>query len=152
MPITAASIARLKRGHQHLLAETNRAITQALEFGGDHAKSHVDQYPQFTPRTGKLQAATRTRVVRTSGGKLLKITNNKPYAAAIDKGAKPHPISPKSGGYLHFRGRRGWVRTRKTINHPGNRPYKFLYRAHRSAYRVVGRNLTQRLSSIASRF
>lgn len=152
MPITAASIARLKRGHEDALAEVKQAIEEELRFGGQHAENFVHQHPGFKPRSGRLQAATKTKVVRTRGGKLLRITNDKKYAAAIDGGAKPHPISPKGGGYLHFKGKNGWVRTKKTINHPGNRPYKFLYRAFRSAARVVEPNLHDRLSRIASRF
>lgn len=152
MPFTLASIEKMKRGHQHVVAETSRAIQESLEFGGRHAKEHVERYPRFQPRTGNLQRATKTRVIRTRGGKLLKITNNKPYAAAIDGGAKPHTISAKPGKKLRFRGRGGGFVFAKSVQHPGNRAYKFLYRAHRSAGRVVERKLTQRLSNVASRF
>lgn len=151
MPFTTASLTRMRRGHEHLLAGHQRAVTESLEFGGKHAVSHVNQHPKFKPRTGALQAATKTKVVRTKGGKLLRISNSKPYAGAIDKGARPHVIKAKAGGKLRFKGSGGWV-SKSSVNHPGNRPYKFLYRAHRSAGRVIDRNLTQRLTAIASRF
>lgn len=152
MPFTLASIEKMKRGHQQVLAETARAIDESLEFGGRHAKDHVNQHPKFTPRTGALQRATKTKVVRTRGGKLLKITNAKPYAASIDRGAKPHRISAKPGKKLRFRGRGGGLVFASAVQHPGNRAYKFLYRAHRSAGRVTERKLSQRLSRVASRF
>lgn len=152
MPLTRASIEKMKRGHQRVEDGTRRAIQESLEFGGRHAKDHVERYPKFQPRTGNLQRATKTRVIRTKGGKLLRIQNDKPYAAAIDKGARPHKISAKPGKKLRFRGANGGLVFASSVNHPGNRAYKFLYRAHRSAGRVVERKLSQRLSNIASRF
>ncbi|HEY3494740.1 MAG TPA: hypothetical protein VGK73_08650 [Polyangiaceae bacterium] len=146
-----ASIARVKRAHRHLAAETARAVDDAMAFAGRFAVQHVHDHPEFKPRTGALQSATKARVVRTKGGKLLKLSNRKPYAAAIDRGARPHVIRAKSGGVLRFRGRNGWV-SKREVQHPGNRPYKFLYRAHSAAYRVLGTNLTQRLTAIARRF
>lgn len=151
MALTKESVVRVKRAHQHIAAETARAIEESLEFAGRFAESHVDQYPQFRPRTGQLQAATTHKVIRTRGGKLLKIQNRKAYAAAIDKGAKPHTIAGRNGGLLKFRTSRGWV-SKRSVQHPGNRPYKFLYRATTAAYRVLGRNLQQRLSAIARSF
>jgi len=151
MGLTMASIARVKRGHQHLTAETARAVDDAMAFAGRFAIQHVQDHPEFHPRTGALQRATKARVVRTKGGRLLKLSNLKPYASAIDRGARPHRIAGRNGGLLRFRGRSGWV-SKREVQHPGNRPYKFLYRAHNAAYRVLGTNLTQRLTAIARRF
>lgn len=151
MGLTPASVDRVKRAHQHVNAEAARAIDDALSFAGRFAVQYVHDHPEFRPRTGALQRATKARVVRTKGGKVLKLSNPKAYAGAIDKGAKAHPIAGKNGGLLRFRGRNGWV-SKRQVQHPGNRPYKFLYRAHRAAYRVLGTNLTQRLTAIARRF
>lgn len=151
MPLTADSIQRMMRGHQHLLADTNRAVAAALEFGGKHAVDYVWQSPTFTPRTGKLQGSTRTKVVRTSGGKVLKIQNTAKHAPAIDGGAKAHWIGPSKKKALRFAVAGGFAFSRGHM-HPGNRPFKFLYRAYTSAGRVVDRNLTQRLTAISRRF
>lgn len=151
-----ASVERAKRGHQRLIEDTARAEEDALAFAGRFAKDHVQRYPGFKPRTGALQSATKaSRVARTKGGKLIRLTNNKPYAAAIDGGARPHVIRAKSmgmkRGVLRFKVGNRWV-SKREVRHPGNRPYKFLYRATNAAGRVMKRNLTQRLSAIASRF
>jgi hypothetical protein len=152
MPFTKASLMSLKRQHEFLLANVARAVQDSLEFGGRHAVQHVNLYPQFKPQTGKLQKATKVRVIRTRGGKLLKITNRKPYASAIDKGANPHTITAKGGGMLRFKGKNGnWVQKR-SVQHPGNKPYKFMYRAHRSAGRVLLRKLKTRLVDAGRRF
>lgn len=150
--LTHRSVQSLIRGHQVFFARHQVEVQEALEFAGRFARDHVQRYPEFTPRTGRLQRSTKARVVRTAGGKLLRLTNDRKYAPAIDGGARPHVIRPKRRRFLRFRGRDGnWVFARK-VNHPGNKPYKFLYRAHRAAGRVVERNLRQRLSRIASRF
>lgn len=150
MAFSAKSLVSMKRAHEFILAETSRAAREALAFGGKHAVAHVWSYPGFRPNTGKLQGATRAKVIRTRGGSLLRLTNSAKYATPIDTGARPHVIKGKNGGFLHFKTKTGWVRTR-SVNHPGNRPYKFMYRAHHSAGRVIERNLTQKLSRIASR-
>ena len=149
--LTIESVTRAKYGHQKLLADTDRATQEALEFAGRFAKDHVNKNPQFTPRTGALQAATKTRVIRTASGKLLRISNAKKYASAIDGGAKRHWIGPRNKSALRFRVGGRFVFS-KGHWHPGNRPYKFLYRATDAASRALERNLKQRLSAIASRF
>jgi hypothetical protein len=152
MHLTVRSVERMRRGHDHLLANTQREVVQGLGFIGRFAKDHVQKHPEFRPRTGALQRSVKARVVRTSGGKLLKLGSNKKYAQSIDGGARPHVIRPKRRQFLRFKGRNGqWVFARK-VNHPGNKPYKFLYRATKAAGRVGERNLRQRLSRIASRF
>jgi len=150
MPFTKNSLVSMKRAHDFILAETSRAMREALAFGGRHAVNHVWSHPGFKPNTGRLQGSTKAKVVRTRGGNLLRLTNSAKYAVPIDTGARPHVIKGRNGGFLHFKGKFGWVRTR-SVDHPGNRPYKFMYRAHHSAARVIERNLTQKLSRIASR-
>lgn len=150
--LTFESVKRAKYGHQHLINETMRAVDEALQFAGRFAIDHVQKYPGFKPRTGGLQGATKAKLVRTAGGKLVRLSNNKKYASVIDGGARPHVITPKSGRFLKFRGKSGQMVFARRVNHPGNRPYKFLYRATHAAERVMSRNLNQRLSAIASRF
>jgi hypothetical protein len=143
----------VQRGHQHFLAQNDRLFGESLERSGRHAKDHVNRYPTFKPRTGKLQKRTRTRVVRTRGGKLLRIYNTLEYAAPIDGGAKPHDIPAKNATHLRFywaKARR-WVTT-KRVNHPGNKPYKFMYRAWQSAGRVERQELERGMRGIASSF
>lgn len=140
------------RGHQHFLESHERMVNEALERAGRHAVDHVQKYPGFKPRTGRLQKSTRARVVRTSGGKLVRLTNRRAYAQAIDTGAKPHVIRPRRRRFLRFRTRTGQIVFARRVNHPGNRPYKFAWRATHSAHRVLGQELEMRMAELARRF
>ena len=151
MRLTRSSVTRVKVAHQKVIDDSSKAIDEALAFGGRFAKDHVQRNPGFKPRTGALQRATKARVVRMANGKLLRISNAKKYASAIDKGARSHYIQPIRAEALRFKVGGQYVYSGGHW-HPGNRPYKFLYRATRASGRVMERNLKQRLSAIASRF
>jgi hypothetical protein len=142
----------LAREHDHFLARQERILHDTLEEAGDHAKNFVIDHPGFEPRTGDLQKATKARVVRMSNGRVLRITNASPYAGAIDGGARAHVITPKSGKFLRFIGRNGKTVFARRVNHPGNKPYRFLYRATMSASRVWRADAIRRLTALARSF
>lgn len=139
------------RATERAIVQHEIAVNVALEAAGEVAKAEVVRNPGFTPRTGRLQAATQARVIRTTGGKLLRLSNNKDYAVAIDKGAKPHKIVPKSGGFLRFQGRNGTVYAR-SVNHPGNKPYRFLRNATGTAYTRLEALLEREMQRVAAGF
>jgi hypothetical protein len=141
----------VRRGHERFLAETERLIGDAEEVAGRHAEEQVRANPPFKPRTGNLQRQTTHRVVRLGSGRILRIANSAKYAAAIDGGSRPHLIRARNG-YLAFKGRDGKTVFRRQVQHPGNRPYKFLYRATNSAFRVLGHEIERRMSDAAKRF
>lgn len=150
---------QVRRAHSHFLAECERMLQEAAELAGKHSVDHVQKYPAFKPRSGDLQRGQRYMVRRTKSGRLLYIYNDVKYANPIDKGSKPHRIPAKNAKALRFAWPKFWsIQTRspiwylKSVNHPGNRPYKFAYRAWRSAYRVEGQILARRMTELASRF
>lgn len=50
-----------------------------------------------------------------------------PYAAALELGAEPHPIDAKNVENLKFYWKKAGVQFYGPhVNHPGNRPYKFM--------------------------
>ncbi|HEX8321641.1 hypothetical protein [Longimicrobium sp.] len=57
------------------------------------------------------------------------------YTLFVDQGTKPHPIKPKNpGGVLTFYWPKvGRVVHFKSVQHPGNKPYKFLERGLEAA-------------------
>ncbi len=143
----------IHRGHERFLRDNENLMRDATERAAARALDHVQRYPLFTPRTGKLQKRTRARAFRigSKGYKFL-LTNTLDYAQTIDGGSRGHPIVAKNAPYLHFRGRNGkWVK-KKEVFHPGTRPYKFAYRATMSAYRILGQSLEQRMHMAAQRF
>lgn len=139
------------RAHQQLEAATAEAVQRAQEIAGAQAIERVQQAPGFKPRTGNLQRRTDFRIVKVNG-RILRIRNTAPYAAAIDTGARPHLITARRAQFLRFRGRDGNLVFRRSVHHPGNRPYKFLWNAAWAAYRVEGDYLSREMARIASRF
>lgn len=148
---SSENLTRLHQAHRRVLAETNTGIASEMARAGQEAVDYVKRYPRFTPRTGNLQSKTDWRTVRTSNGRILRIRNTAKYAAAIDKGARPHDIVATRKPYLHFKGKRGWVRT-KRVKHPGNRPYQFLSGAALAVGRLMGIRIGLRMQQIARRF
>lgn len=145
------NLPEVRRGHDLFIRDNERLVEESAQHGGEVALGHVQHHAEFKRRTGKLQDKTDYRVVRLSGGKLLRITNPMKYAAAIDGGAKPHDIPAKNHPYLWFKGRKGWARV-KVVKHPGNRAYRFLYNATDAAFRSMGQRLRSGMTNLAQRF
>lgn len=148
MPVL--DISNVIRAHERLLAETERAVDEAEELAGRHAEDHVKQYPPFKPRTGNLQASVGHKIVKVNG-RILRVFDKAKYAAYIEYGTRPHEIRARRTRFLRFTVRGVVVFARK-VNHPGTKPYKFLWRATYSAGRVLEQDLARRISDIASRF
>ena len=148
---TLVNLGEVRRAHEHFLAENERMLDEAAHVAGKHSIDHVQRYPAFRPRTGRLQRGQQYQVRRLSSGRLLKLYNDVPYANPIDKGSRPHIIRARRALALRFVWH-GELRFFSKVNHPGNRPYKFGYRAWQSAYRVEGQYLARRMAELASRF
>lgn len=147
-----ANFDELVRDHERFLAANERMIADTLELAGRFAIEHVHEHPEFKPHTGNLQKQTKSKVVRLSSGRVLRITNDAAYAGAIDGGARPHVITPKRGKFLRFIGRNGRTVFARRVNHPGNKPYRFLYYATDAANRVFRADIERRMADLASRF
>ena len=143
----------LKRRHQYLLAENEKMLDEASRTGGVHAIGHVNKYNAFKRRTGYLQRSTTAKALRLGSGRLLRLDNTAPYADPIDGGARPHKIRARRAPRLvFFWPKVGRMMYLKSVNHPGNKPYKFMYRAWHSAARVEEQFLRRRMSLLARRF
>lgn len=147
--IGVTNLGQIKSRHSHFLTAQDHAIETEMVAAGRIAEFHPAQYATFKRRTHALERATQSKVVRTSGGRLLRVFNRKAYAGAIDTGAKPHRIVPRRASLLRFPGRDGKIVFARAVNHPGNKPYKFLYRATVAAGRALGPNLQTELSGLA---
>lgn len=146
------NLQEIHRGHERVIEQTAKLFDEGVQFAADSAEQHVQRYPEFHPRSGKLQQATTHRFIKNARGRILKLSNPLPYAAAIDLGARPHPISAPEGHFLRFRGKDGRIIFRKSVRHRGNRPYKFLYNATDAAYRLLGQFMREGMTRIARRF
>lgn len=141
----------LKRAHDRVLAQTTTALAQASIDAGEAAVDHVKRHPTFKPRTGKLQDSTEYRTVKLSSGRIVRISNRAKYATAIDQGSPPHMIAARRGKALFFRWK-GVPVFRRYVMHPGNKPYRFLFRATSAAGRVLERSMFEKMTAIAKRF
>lgn len=145
------NLEKIRVAHKRVVANTNTAIAASMAEAGDEAVAYAKRFPRFTPRTGHLQRSNEWRTVKTSGGRILRIRNTAKYAAAIDQGARPHDINASRKPFLHFLGKRGWVRT-KRVKHPGNRPYRFLHGATIVAGKLLEKKLHARMQRIVRSF
>jgi hypothetical protein len=142
------NLSDVQRAHSKLLSQTSAGIVLELADAGKFAVDYVKAHPTFTPRSGELQAKTRWVPIR---GHVVRIQNNAPHANAIEGGAMPHVIEARRGKALRFVSR-GKVVFRRKVNHPGNRAFRFLYRATNAAGRVLAQGLESRMQRAAAAF
>lgn len=138
----------LRKEHEQLLASHVAMVRGALYDAGLVAVAEVAVHPQFKPQTGKLQRGTKTRTVRTAGGRLLRISNAVPYAGSVEEGARPHKITARNAKTLRFYAKGGIV-FRRSVNHPGNKPYWFLRKATDVAGTQLERMLVDGMTRVA---
>lgn len=144
MPFTDASLRKLESHARQFWERNEKAVQESLALAGNQAISIVDTRPGFKRRTGRLQEGTKARIV---GGRKLRLTNNVSYAPYIEYGRGW--VYPKKAKYLRFKVGGRWVSAKKSRP---SKPYKFLYRAHRSAGRVFENEMRKRMRQIASSF
>jgi hypothetical protein len=142
----------VRRNHDRFLAGNERLIGSAGEAAGRHALTYVQRHSDFKRRSGDLQDNTGYRVVRTRSGSILRIANPTLYAEYVEYGTKAHRITARNGKALRFQSRAGTLIFRRSVWHPGTRPYKFLWNATDSAYRVLGQELRRGMTALAERF
>jgi hypothetical protein len=145
------NLERIRAAHKQVKAKTTTAIAEATGEAGEHAVDFVKRHPTFTPRTGNLQDKTEWRTVKVAGGRVLKIRNRAKYAEGIEHGNPPHIIAARRRKALSFvwKGVRVF---RRYIRHPGNKPYRFLYKASKSAGRVLEQKLAAKMNQISKTF
>lgn len=143
------NLSSVRSAHQKLINQTASGIILELADAGKFAVDYVSAQPTFKPRTGELQAKTRWVPFR---GNAIKVQNTAPHNQFVEYGTRPHVIKPRrKGGSLRFVVK-GKVVFTKRVNHPGNRPFKFLYRATFAAGRILHQGLENRMQRAAREF
>lgn len=141
-----------------LLGEgTRRAVIEGLDAGTQYARIHHTH----KKRTGRLTGIELLwRLIRGDAkGADGEIVNSVPYAGFVEFGTGPHQIWPKIGQTFTGPPRRGQSRRdsgdigthrvalrwyvggrpvfAKYVNHPGSRPYPFMYPASEVARETI---------------
>ena len=147
------NIGKLKAAHRRFLPEhyrlLEREIRDAQQFGLDHQRAHAT----FKTRTGKLQSGTRTRQQKLGRRRVVTFSNAVRYAHPIDLGARPHVIRARRARALRFFWPRvGRVVSFRSVNHPGNRAYRWLWRATRASGRIFEQGMSVGMQQIARKF
>lgn len=139
--------------HQHATFRKahDSLVNRELESAGKFGVNYVHLHPTFKKRTGNLQKQTEYRVVRLKSGALIRLQNRAKYAGPIDQGSPRHIIAAKRARALRFSWK-GVLVFRRYVVHPGNRPYKFLYRATSAAGRVFETSMRSGMDRIAQKF
>jgi hypothetical protein len=156
------NLSQVRQKHKRFLAAHKAMVDAVLHEAGEAAKAHVRTKSTFKRRSARsLKDRTRARVIRTSGGRLLRLQSTKrivstsgavnDLAPIIEFGSRPHVIEARFAFALAFKVRGQWVRAFR-VNHPGTRPYYFLRNARQAAYKLAGVKLRSRMRAVALRF
>lgn len=148
------NIAKLKQTHERFKQRHKALVNDALRVAGVQAKEHVRQRSKFKRRSAQsLKDDTKTRIVKTRGGKILRLKWSKKHAPFIEYGTRRHVIKPKRRSHLVFYWRKvGCVVFAKRVMHPGTRPYKFGWNSASAAHRVLGHRLRASMTRAAEKF
>lgn len=144
------NIASLKAQHSAILKKSERAITEVLDESIDVVNAGIYQRPGFKPVTHKTQDATKARVVRTSKGNVLRVTNNTKRALWLEEGTQPHWIFPHKKKVLRFKNQSGHWISKKVVRHKGTKPYWFIRGAFSRASTLAVSRIESKLARIAS--
>lgn len=112
-----AADAALRAGEREWLAEAGVIVENAIE---------ANIAAQGLIESGNLIGSGRV-FGATAHGVTVGFGKDVPYAAALEFGAEPHPIDAVNVENLAFYWERAGVQFYGPhVNHPGNRPYKFM--------------------------
>lgn len=147
------NIGAIRAKHSRFITRNSLMVQRTLEEAGKFADDHVQSFSRFKQRSGgkSLKVTTQHKLMRTSGGKLLRIFSTKKHAPFIEYGTKPHVIAARRKKFLRFTVRGQLVFARK-VNHPGTPAYRFMHKATSAAYRIAGQQLRVGMSRVAAKF
>jgi hypothetical protein len=148
------NIEKLKASHRKFEKAQTEIVSVAAEYAGQDALDYARENTGYRNRTGKLTESNGYKVVRV-GGRVarVRVMNRQKYAMAIDKGSPPHRIVAKRAPYLVFYWAKmsRWMRVR-SVNHPGNKPYKFLRNATDHAFGEFVDRMRRDIAEAAKKF
>lgn len=144
----------LKVVHERARKQHVEAEADAMQRAGEAAAANVRTMSRFKRRSAQsLKDATKHRVIRSAGGRILRLTWPKQYASYLEHGTRPHPIDPVRAPRLVFFWERFgcWV-SLKHVDHPGTRATHFGTHARKAAYYEMGQRLRFGMRRVSSRF
>lgn len=138
MPIgNVVDISKIHGAHKRFLANHDNAFERVLDDTAITAevKHYIGSGVLLAMRSGNLLKHTQVRVMRSSRGAVVRVTNDAKYAWAQNSGSglygpsgAKYPITPKGKGYplrFYWARKKVWVSTFKVM-HPGVKATHFL--------------------------
>lgn len=118
-------VAAALRRAEDLADEYLRAAMElAVDMVAARARAEHDYIDRTSTLTSSIQGEPPTGSFREGSLEGL-VAAGAPYAAAIEEGARPHKIVPRHRRVLRWPVEGGF-RFADSVNHPGNRAYRFL--------------------------
>ena len=145
------NVGAVRRQHALFMRGFEQALDQDVEDAADEAKQRVWQSNDLKHRTRNLARSTKTKIIRTKSGRIVKVQNDAKYAKAVNSGSRPHVIRAKRGKALRFVVG-GKVIFRRQVMHPGTQPTLFLKRATEFAFIKLGRSLSVSHRGLTNKF
>jgi hypothetical protein len=148
------NIAQLKLIHRRFRSRNTAMVNASLKVAARQAEEHVRQRSTFKRRKARsLKDDTKHRIIKSRGGRILRLSWTKKYSPFVEYGTRPHRIVARRRAFLRFYlPRAGRVVYARRVNHPGTRPYKFGWKSAYAAHRVLGQHLQRGMDSIAQKF
>lgn len=141
--------------HTQFLTKFSRAVDMSAQEAADYEQENALQRLTVHRRTGTLSAATRTMVVRTATGRIVRLSNQARsprgvgYASYIDRGNGTGYIYPRTAPFLRFRIGPLWIRAKRVRAYRGSLAFT---KAQRSGYLQAGFLLRTQLAALARSF
>lgn len=168
------NLGAMRAHHAKFVTQFTQTVDACVRDAAQYELQNARERLTTHNRSGKLSAATAVRVFRTSGGRVVRLSNNAKskyggeYALFLDRGTRPHVIEARFARFLRFaynpskttqgsplyRGAtpEGEYVFRKRVFHPGSRAFPVFTNARRSGYLWAGALLRSRLAALANTF
>jgi hypothetical protein len=152
-------IRAIRDAHNRFLRKQQNEIDYAAREGGEFGARYAGGH-KFKKPTGALEGATKVRVIRTSSGNRLILSNSKKYALAQEYGSGLHAtrgprakyaIMPRRAKALRFVINGKVIYSRKVM-HPGVPATRWLFQKTEAAGAHEWNQLKRRLGRLAENF
>jgi hypothetical protein len=112
------------RGPQRVRQAGSLGAKRAAEDYEQAIRDYIRAGQAFTPRTGHLEQSIGWR----PDGDGAEVYANAPYAGAVERGTRPHRITPGPGRKaLRWFPNGGGVAFARYVDHPGSRAYPYFF-------------------------
>ncbi len=146
------NIGKVSAIHKSFVIAHAAMVDRILNETGNTAQRRVKTTGAFQRRSSSsAKDATKFKVVKTGGGRILRIRNTKRHAKFLEFGTAPHPIVAKNAKVLRFKVG-GAVIFRRRVMHPGTKATRFLWRESSAAFRQAAPRLRAGMARVAKRF